>query len=354
MATSPFFSIIIPVYNVEQYLSDCLDSILSQSYKDFEVLLIDDGSKDDSAKILADYQSKYSNVIVFSQANKGQGEARNVGIDHAKGKYIWFIDADDFIRPDSLSFLYSELNALDSDKVGLLFTYHELEAQDEEGKRIENTDCGFDESIATGTYSNDFVLSLLFEKKLIPMCCNKIFSKRLFDERKFRFLPGVYFEDVCFSAQMIDACDSLKIIRKDLYVYNKRQGSTMISACTVKHIFSMFAVLHDIRVHLKLSKKYDTYKISFADFYWHNLTFFYLRFVQDSDIDKKLLFLEELSKSTSTLDLAYYLPGGENGDDFPFAILLKFMSENPNMNEEIEEKLMESFNFPQEFMDNYM
>lgn len=89
-------SIIIPVYNVEKYLEECLQSCLNQSLSDTEIICIDDGSNDKSLEILEDYTQKYDNIIVFSQTNQGAGKARNIGIQNAKGKYIFFLDADDF------------------------------------------------------------------------------------------------------------------------------------------------------------------------------------------------------------------------------------------------------------------
>src|SRR6056297_1761051 len=104
------FSIIIPVYQVEKYLVQCLESILNQSFKDYEVILIDDGSTDNSGKICDDYASKYSNIEVIHQTNSGPSVARNNGMVRANGDYIVFIDSDDYIEPDSFRQFYMELN----------------------------------------------------------------------------------------------------------------------------------------------------------------------------------------------------------------------------------------------------
>lgn len=96
-----FLSIIIPVYNVEQYLKDCLSSILNQNFQQYEIILIDDGSTDNSGKICDEYASNYKNIITIHQANQGVSSARNKGISLAQGKYTHFIDADDTIDPDT-------------------------------------------------------------------------------------------------------------------------------------------------------------------------------------------------------------------------------------------------------------
>lgn len=103
MDNSPFFSVIVPVYNVSQYLKRCIDSILSQSYGDFELLLVDDGSTDDSGIICDDYAKKDNRIKVFHKKNGGVSSARNKGIDEACGKYIIFVDSDDYIFSNRLS-----------------------------------------------------------------------------------------------------------------------------------------------------------------------------------------------------------------------------------------------------------
>ena len=100
--TTPKISVIVPVYKVEQYLHRCIDSILSQSFTDFELLLIDDGSPDNCGKICDEYTQKDSRVRVFHKPNGGVSSARNLGLDNAKGKWIAFIDSDDFVEKEYL------------------------------------------------------------------------------------------------------------------------------------------------------------------------------------------------------------------------------------------------------------
>lgn len=97
-----FFSLIVPVYNVENYLGRCLDSILSQNYEKYEIICVNDGATDRSGVILLDYSQKYKQIKVITQENKGLGEARNTGMKYMTGDYVWFIDSDDWIEPGSL------------------------------------------------------------------------------------------------------------------------------------------------------------------------------------------------------------------------------------------------------------
>ena len=109
METNAMISIIIPVYNVENYLNRCIDSVLSQTYKNLEIILIDDGSTDSSSKICDFYQEKDRRVIAYHKRNEGQGIARNYGIDRSKGEYIMFVDSDDYVHPQMLELLYKAI-----------------------------------------------------------------------------------------------------------------------------------------------------------------------------------------------------------------------------------------------------
>ena len=99
------FSIIIPVYNVEKYIEKCLISILEQSYSDYEIIVVDDGSKDKSGVICDEFSQKYNQITVIHIPNGGVSNARNIGISKATGEYYWFIDSDDYIKPNSLEII---------------------------------------------------------------------------------------------------------------------------------------------------------------------------------------------------------------------------------------------------------
>ena len=110
-------SVIVPVYNDELYLSNCLESLINQSLKDIEIICINDGSSDNSLSILEDYSDKDDRISYYSQANKGPGAARNKGIEKAKGDYIAFVDADDWLDLNALEKLYNQSIKNDSDMV---------------------------------------------------------------------------------------------------------------------------------------------------------------------------------------------------------------------------------------------
>ena len=117
MEAFPLVSIIVPVYNAEKHISDCLDSLLSQVFKDFEIILVDDGSKDCSGEICDRYAGKDSRVTVIHKENAGVSSARNKGIEQARGKYLVFVDSDDTVQPEYIGTLYKEITREDEDLV---------------------------------------------------------------------------------------------------------------------------------------------------------------------------------------------------------------------------------------------
>ena len=111
----PLISVIIPIYNVEKYLRECLDSVLAQTYKNLEIILIDDGSPDNCGKICDEYAAKDNRIKVIHQINQGVSAARNAGLDAARGEYIGFVDSDDYIKPDMYEYLYALISKDNAD-----------------------------------------------------------------------------------------------------------------------------------------------------------------------------------------------------------------------------------------------
>ena len=113
-------SVVIPVYNTQNYLNECIDSVLNQSFKDFEIICINDGSTDNSLSILSDYEVSDERIKVISQQNRGLGASRNEGLKLAQGEYVLFLDSDDYLTPDALEKLYNQAYANDLDLILLI------------------------------------------------------------------------------------------------------------------------------------------------------------------------------------------------------------------------------------------
>lgn len=167
-------SVIIPVYNVEQYLEKCLDSILNQTYKNIEIILVNDGSIDKSGVICDEYSRKYNNIKVFHKENGGVSSARNLGIDNATGQYLAFVDPDDYIDPNMYEILVKKIVETNSDIAMCSFVYVK-----------ENENIVEDNSDETLVFDKEEVLRRYYtaiKPFNASFLCNKLFKKELFKE----------------------------------------------------------------------------------------------------------------------------------------------------------------------------
>lgn len=186
------FSIIIPMYNVEQYIVRCLESVYQQDFneQDFEVILVDDESPDNSLQLAKDYLSEKSNFTIISQKNKGLGGARNTGIDKAKGDYIVFLDSDDLLQKKTLEKLST-----------IVSKYNNLEII-EFGADIVDNDLNVISKITPDILRKPLSgMKYYVQCKTISSACNKLYNKRFLDAYKLRFLERVYIEDSEFNTR---------------------------------------------------------------------------------------------------------------------------------------------------------
>lgn len=211
----PLVSIIIPVYNVELYLKDCLNSVLNQSFKDFEIILINDGSTDESPIICEYYYHNNKNITLVNQENKGLSATRNKGIEIAKGKYIAFIDSDDLIHIDFLKVLITHIGTSDIS----ICTIEEFQDGNSIVLNIEQNP-----SIITlsGTEMNDFLYHPVHAVTTI-IAPNKLYKKSLWDGLQFPI--NRLHEDCAVIYKIIDKATQVTLIDYNLYFYRKRINS---------------------------------------------------------------------------------------------------------------------------------
>ena len=201
-------SIIVPVYNVEEFLRECIDSIIKNDYASKEIILVDDGSTDSSASICESYAQKYDYIKVLHKENGGLSSARNYGIDFAEGKYLGFVDSDDFIAHD----MYSEM--MNHAKLHNADNYY--------GDDKEKTTAVH--SPNTVVYEDNKKYSLFIDHNgMGDYAVNKIYSKSLFD--KVRFPEGKSFEDIYTSYKLYEKANKVVCLDKDLYYYRYRLDS---------------------------------------------------------------------------------------------------------------------------------
>ena len=209
-------SIVVPAYNVEKYISECLDTLVNQTLEEIEIIVVNDASTDSTKDIICEYIEKYPNKIIFidETKNAGLGMTRNKGIDIARGKYIAFVDSDDWVDLDTYRIVYEEA---EKGYDIIVFDY------------ISTVFPDFQNYTINSNYYNDSNanLSTELENTLIKgsfIACNKLFIRSLFENKAFRFLP-IYYEDLALTKTIISFSKSVKHIALPLYYYRNTQGS---------------------------------------------------------------------------------------------------------------------------------
>lgn len=218
-------SVIIPVYNTSLYLEECIDSVYNQTQKEIEVIAINDGSTDDSWEVLQRLQKKYSELIIVKQENHGQGHARNVGMERARGEYIYFLDSDDYILENTLESCYAcaTVNKLNI----VLFDALEFEDSNER-KSIEPNNCDRHDIIKERkeVFSGIYFLEKYYKKTYIPVPWSMYCSAAFLKANDIWFLTGVYFEDNEFYCRVMTLADRIMYIPEMFYRYRFRKDST--------------------------------------------------------------------------------------------------------------------------------
>lgn len=249
-------TIIIPIYNAEKYLKQCLFSILTQTFSDFELLLINDGSIDESRKICDSYAAKDSRIKVFHKENGGVSSARNLGLEKANGEWIWFVDSDDYIRNDALDNLQSATEKIDTDSI--MFGYQKINST---GKSIYQ----FIEKGNTISLNQTQGLKALYKSSFYPYqgyVWSKVFKKSIIDDFHIRFDENIYFnEDRLFCFEYFSKIEKqITYILDDLYFYLDVPDSAMNDIS--KGYNSKFET--DIRAYIKMQeiiKKENFHKV---------------------------------------------------------------------------------------------
>lgn len=217
-------SVIVPIYKVEKYLCKCVDSIINQTYKNLEIILVDDGSPDNCPQICDDYAKKDSRIKVVHKENGGLSDARNAGMKVATGEYVSFIDSDDFIDESFIECLHSAI--LDAD-VKLSACDYRLYY---DGDDLAKSDVKASVCVET---AEEAINDILNNRKIRAVAWNKMFHKDLLKGELFPV--GKYHEDEFFSYRIIHKAQKIAYVDSKLYYYLQRQGSIMASF-NIKHL----------------------------------------------------------------------------------------------------------------------
>lgn len=242
LVMDPLISVIVPIYNVEKYLRKCIESIINQSYKNLEIILVDDGSTDSCGSICDEYAKIDKRIKVIHKENGGLSDARNMGIEAAGGDYLMFIDGDDYINEKMAEILYQRIKKDNTD-----LAMCNLFIVDEKGKDIKerNYDMPLKDGIIT---SDEAVLGLLGNKNGYYVSpCNKLYNRKVFNKIRFPF--GKKYEDAFIMHMIFINCQKISCVSKPLYCYVQRIGSAMRSAANIKN-FDLVEALYNRCVFL--------------------------------------------------------------------------------------------------------
>ena len=213
MKTNPLISIVVPVYNVEQYLSDCMSSLLKQTYYNLEIILVDDGSTDKSGEICEDFAKTDERVCVVHQDNGGLSCARNTGIDMACGEYIMFVDSDDQVDIHIVEKLY-EIMIKTTAEIAICDPVHVF----------GNTDIQYISSDEEKIYCReDAICEMWYQKCFLPSAWGKLYKTTLLKQQQFR--TGILFEDIDMMHLVFWSAKRIVYNPSKLYAYQHREGS---------------------------------------------------------------------------------------------------------------------------------
>lgn len=277
------YSFIVPVYNTEKYLKKCLDSLVNQTYKDFEIIVVNDGSTDKSSNIISKYQKKYKNIIVIDKENEGLSMARNRGVQKSSGKYIIFVDSDDYVSNKLLEEVDKKID--DSDILRF-----QIATEDEEYTKInEYHEEGFESMCGYDAFK--YLSSYHFVE---PAWCYVI-RKNYYIENKFSFKKGVYHEDFGLIPYVIYKARKVKSIDFIGYYYIQRNGSIMNNNDYKKTVKKAFDMLEQYKT-MRLFAKNINRKNNLDDYFLSYISNSVIVKVRELKKDEKKVYINELKK----------------------------------------------------------
>ena len=268
----PKVSIIVPVYNVERYIVRSMDSLVNQTLKDIEIIVVNDGSTDNSKKLIEIYQKKYPNKIkLVDKKNGGLSDARNYGIPHATGEYIAFLDSDDYVELDTYEKMYNKAKEDDSDLVECDFIWEYPDR-----KKVD-----------TGKIYNNKKEMLTYAR---VVAWNKLIKRSLIEEHKMEFPKGLRYEDVEFFYKMVPYYNKVSFVKAPLIHYIQRSSS--ISNTQNERTKEIFTIMDNVIKYYKENNLYEEYKTELEYTYARLLlcsSLFRITKIKDAKIRKQLL-----------------------------------------------------------------
>lgn len=234
-------SVVIPVYNVEKYLKECVDSVINQTYENLDIILVDDGATDNSGTICDEYSEKDSRIRVIHRENGGLSAARNTGMDAACGEYIYFLDSDDYLELSAISDLVSIIEEENTDFV--FFDGYVFYTDCEPGEKVYSYSR---ESRYDSDDSKKMLKTLLNEDKYRTVVQLMMFKTNYLKSNDIRFFEGIIHEDELFTFQVYNANGKVAHCHKELYARRIRPASIMTASGMSRRYESMLAIYNEL------------------------------------------------------------------------------------------------------------
>ena len=268
-------SIIIPIYNVEKYLTKCINSVINQTHKNIEIICVNDGSTDNSLEILKDLSQKDSRIKVINKKNGGLSSARNEGLKYVTGKYVYFLDSDDWIEPDTISLLLCKMLSNDVDCV-----IHNVKTISEtdnfKAKAIECQNWFDSKNKPDGIYN----LILEINKDIPSVAWNKLYKMEIINKYDCKFPEGLMQEDEAFVWIYMIHCKRYYYLNNQLYNYLIRSNSIMDNINNTIHILDILYIQQIIYEVILKHKKINIYKNALTNNYVNTANELYQRLPQ--------------------------------------------------------------------------
>ncbi|MGL6115568.1 MAG: glycosyltransferase family 2 protein [Cetobacterium sp.] len=286
-------SVIIPIYNVELYLKECLESVINQTLKEIEIILINDGSTDNSFNIIEKYKEKDERIKTINQKNQGQSIARNNGLDIATGEYIYFMDSDDLSELDTLKLCYEKSKKENLDFLifdsKIFFDDIELEKKYKHFKK--NREKNIEDKINNGIN----ILETLFKThKYSCSPCVHFISKKYLDKIGLKFYPKIIHEDELFFLKLYLPASRVNYIKKFFFKRRIRKNSTMTKKKSEKNLIGYLTVAKEMK-RLLVSEK-DTKKIELIKLRIRYIINSCISLLECLDRDKKIIYKDLIIK----------------------------------------------------------
>ena len=292
----PLLTVVIPVYNVEKYLKRCIESILIQEWKNYDILLVDDGSTDNSPQICDDYAKAYEFISVIHKKNGGLSAARNTGISHAEGEYVYFPDSDDWIEPDTF---ISLAEVVESQKFDIISFNREFVKGEE--------DAIVSDSLVTQVFEGKAAFVQMLKHSYITGFANdKIYRKSLFTDNDIQFPIGKYYEDLGTNYKLFLSAKNVFATNQKYYHYLIDNPDSITQSWNEQKFSDMFGFYKDIFYSDFVRSQLNQEEIQILQLYYVNGLTHILASLYKSKLDKKYIEItnevkQELLKNSVSL-----------------------------------------------------